>query len=84
MCFTLYSAIVNHLWRQYAADEKMATVDAHISAFRDDRLKETNYAQHLWSKMLRCGSLYTKKRLKALFVKVVSNTIRRTIQLWRP
>lgn len=41
-----------------------------------------DYAQQLWTKTLRCGSIYIGNRVKGLFVKDVNKSISRTLRQW--
>lgn len=75
MCLTLYSAITNYLLNRYATSDNIAIVDSKIRTFKQDRLKESDYAQPSCAKTLRCGSVYTQKMLKGLFVEGISKTI---------
>lgn len=80
---TLFSVIGNYLLKLFVTDDNVATVDADIRNLNQGSLTVIDYAQQLWMKTLRHGSVYNVKILKGLSVKGVHRSICGTLrQRW--
>lgn len=67
-CVTSYYTIVNYLLKQYATDDNIASADADNHSFTQRNLMATDYTQQIWTKRLRCGSVYPEKMVKGIFL----------------
>lgn len=67
---TSYLVMENYLLKDKATGDNIATVDVRILTFEKQSVTATNYEQKLWIKMLGRRSVYTRKRIKGLFVDV--------------
>ena len=63
-----YPEVVNFLLRTYATDEVIAEAVGDVTSFRQSsNMTEEVYSNHLWDKALRCGTVFSDRRLKSLF-----------------
>ena len=64
-----YPEVVNYLLRTYATDEVISEAVGDVTSFRQSsNMTEEVYSNHLWDKALRCGTVFSDRRLKSLFV----------------
>ena len=64
-----YPQVVNVLLRTYATDEVISEAVGDVTSFRQSsNMTEEVYSNHLWDKALRCGTVFSDRRLKSLFV----------------
>ena len=65
-----YSQVVNFFLRTYANDEVISEEVGDVTSFRQvSNMTEEVYSNYLWDKALRCGTVFSDRRLKSLFVK---------------
>lgn len=81
-CLMSNSVVVNFLLKWHATDNNIAVVDEVIRQFRQGALSAADYARQLWTKSLRCGSVYTNNVLKGLFVEGINRSICRALRQW--
>lgn len=78
---TTYCEVVQYLLRTYSTDDIIAEVEASLMRFtQGDRMNETDYAQALWTKALRCGTVYSEEHLKGLFIEGLHEPVRKNVQ----
>ena len=64
-----YAEVVNFLLRTYATDEVISEAVGDVTSFRQSsNMTEEAYSNQLWDKALRCGTVFSDRRLKSLFV----------------
>ena len=64
-----YEEVVNFLLRTYATDETIAEAYTEVVSFRQSsNMTEEAYRNQLWDKALRCGTVFSDRRLKSLYV----------------
>ena len=64
-----YAEVVNLLLRTYATDEVISEAVGDVTSFRQSaNMTEELYSNQLWDKALRCGTVFSDRRLKSLFV----------------
>ena len=64
-----YPQVVNFLLRTYATDEVISEAVGYVTSFcQSSNMTEEVYSNHLWDKALRCGTVFSDRRLKSLFV----------------
>ena len=64
-----YPQVVNFLLRTYATDEVISEAVGDVTSFRQSsNMTEEVYSNHLWDMALRCGTVFSDRRLKSLFV----------------
>lgn len=81
-CLTSLSAIVIYLLKRSATEDNVATVEINIRNLIQSSLRATDYAQKQWTKTSRCGSVYTGKIWKHVFVEGVHSFICPTVRHW--
>jgi len=78
---TNYPAVVQFLLKTYATDEVIAEADAEINRYRQpDRMSPPDYAHNLWTKALRCGTVYDEDRLKGIFIEGLHESICQSVR----
>ena len=61
------SEVVNFPLCMYATDEVISEAVGHVTSFRQSsNVTEEVYINHLWDKALRCGTVFSDRRLKSL------------------
>ena len=64
-----YAEVVNFLLRTYATDEVLSEAVDDVTSFRQSsNMTEEVYSNQLWGKALRCGTVFSNRPLKSLFV----------------
>ena len=64
-----YAEVVNFLLRTYATDEVFSKAVGDVTSFcQSSNMTEEVYSNQLWDKALRCGTVFSDRRLKFLFV----------------
>lgn len=76
------SATVSYLLKRFATYVKVVIVEEDTRSFQARSLMATDFAQQLWKKKLRYGSVYTEKTLMGLFVEGVYRSICRKPRQW--
>ena len=67
-----YPQVVNFLLRTYTTDEVISEAVGDVTSFRQSsNMTEEFYSKHLWDKALRCGTVFSDRQLKSLFVEVL-------------
>ena len=70
-----YAEIFNFLLRMYAMDEVISEAVSDVTSFcQSSNLTEEVYSNQLWDLALRCGTVFSDRRLKSLFVEVLLPT----------
>ena len=65
-----YAEVVNFLLRTYATDEVISEAVGDVTSFRQSsNMTEEVYSNQLWDKALGCGTVFSNRLLKSLFVK---------------
>ena len=63
-----YAEVVNFLLRTYATDEVISEAVGDVPSFRQSsNMTEEVHSNHLWDNALRCGTVFSDRRLKSLF-----------------
>ena len=63
-----YKEAINFFLRTYATDEEIALAYNEVMAFHQStNMSETDFSQKLWAKALRCGTVFSDRRMKSLF-----------------
>lgn len=73
--FKTYQAVVNFWLNGYTTDDNITTADGDIQNFRQRALGAAEYAQQLWARKVRCGSVYNEKILEGLYMEGVNQAI---------
>ena len=64
-----YSQVVNFLLRTYATKEVISEAVGDVTSFRQSsNMTEEVYSNHLWDKAFSCGTVFSDRRSKSLFV----------------
>ena len=64
-----YEEVFNFLLRTYATDEIIAEAYTKVVSFRQSsNMTEESYSNQLWDRALRCGTVFSDRRLKSLYV----------------
>ena len=64
-----YAEVVNSLLRMCATDEVISEAVGDVTSFRQSwNMTEALYSNQLWDKALRCGTVFSDRRLRSLFV----------------
>ena len=64
-----YAEVVNFLRGTYATDKFISEAVGDVTSFRQSsNMTEEVYSNQLWDKLLRCGTVFSDRRLKSLFV----------------
>ena len=67
-----YAKVVNFLQRTYATDEVIFEAVGDVTSLsRSSSMTEDVYGNHLWDKSLRCGTIFSDRRLNSLFVEAL-------------
>ena len=81
---TSYREVVNFLLRTYATDEIIAESHQEVIAYQQStNTTETDYGEKPWDKELRCGSVYSEKRVKGKFVEGLLPAIKAQMRTYR-
>ena len=63
-----YKEAVNFFLKTYATDEEIALAYNEVTSFHQStNMSETEFSQKLWSRALRCGTVFSDRRMKSLF-----------------
>ena len=64
-----YPQVVNVLLRTYGTDEVISEAVGDVTSFcQSSNMTEEVYSNHLWDKALRCGTVFSDRRLRSLSV----------------
>ena len=64
-----YQQVINFLLRTFATDAVISEAFGDVTSFRQSsNMTEEVYSNHLWDKALRCGTVFSGRRVKSLFV----------------
>lgn len=66
-----YPAIFQFLLKRFVIYDCRAMLDAEVCNLRQKSMYRTEFAQELWTKTLRCVSIYDESFVKSLFVEAV-------------
>ena len=73
---TPYKEVVNRLLDNYATDEVIAESYTDVTNFRQGSAVESAFGRSLWDKTARCGTVFSDRRSKQLFVEGLMDSIR--------
>ena len=76
-----YDEVVNFLLHTYATEEEMIEAAEDVEhCIQSSNQNEQQYADALWEKALRCGTVYSSNRLKGYFVRGLLEAIRSQVR----
>ena len=74
---TCYKELVNFLLHTYATDDVMAETVADVEGLKQSTsMTETGFSDELWRRALRCGTVFSSRRIRGYFVEGVLPAIR--------
>ena len=76
-----YKEVVNYVLLIYANEEVISEAYTETVSYRQSYgTTESDYSQRLWEKALRCGSVFSDRRTKAMFVEGLLPTTRAQVR----